>query len=115
MHAASARAHLRDPTMRLTGELRADGLATAAPIEGTLVLAPVARRRIRYAFTFAGDDGRRYRFEGEKRLRLRGLRRSLTELPGTIYDGDGARVGDVLVRFDLAADWRAFARSWRPA
>jgi hypothetical protein len=104
-----------DGKTRMHGTLEADGLATNVPIEGTLTLAPWARRMIRYEFAFRGDDGRSYRFEGQKDIRLRDLRRSFTILPGAILDDAGNQVGTADTRFDLAADLFQFVSSWRPA
>lgn len=114
-HAPSLLAHLRDGKTRMHGTLEADGLADHVPIEGTLTLAPLTRRIIRYEFSFTGDDGRPYRFEGQKDIRLRDLRRSFTILPGAILDGDGRQVGTAETRFDLRADLFQFLASWRPA
>jgi hypothetical protein len=114
-HAPSALAHLLDGKTALRGTLEADGLATSAPIEGTLTLAPLTRRMIRYEFSFTGDDGQRYRFAGQKDIRLRDLRRSFTVLPGRLTDEDGREVGTADTRFDLGADLFQFLSSWRPA
>lgn len=114
-HATSTLRHLVDGKTHMHGTLEADGLATSAPIEGTLTLAPLTRRMIRYEFAFTGDDGERYRFAGQKDIRLRDLRRSFTVLPGTLMDEDGHEIGTADTRFDLGADLLQFLSSWRPA
>lgn len=114
-HAPSVLAHLRDGKTRMRGTLEADGLASHVPIEGTLTLAPLTRRIIRYEFSFIGDDGQPYRFAGQKDIRLRDLRRSFTVLPGAILDGQDREIATAETRFDLRADLFQFLSSWRPA
>lgn len=107
--------HLRQGgRTRIHGTVVADGLADRQPLEGTLTMAPLTRRIIRYEFDFTGDDGQPYRFEGQKDIRLTALRRSFTELPGVIRDAAGAEVGTATTQFDLGADWFQFLTSFRP-
>ena len=49
--------------------------------------------RLPYDFTFTADDGRTYRFTGEKIVKLGSLRRSMTVLPGRVLDDAGEVVG----------------------
>ncbi|WP_428265483.1 hypothetical protein [Haliangium sp.] len=105
--------HMRDGRARITGTIDAEGLATSAPIEGTMVLRPLPpQNKIGYDFRFTGDDGRPYVLRGQKDISLFALRRTLTELPAEILSAGGALVATTLVRFDLA-DLRSFLRSWR--
>ena len=57
-------------------------------------------RRIRYEFGFTGDDGRPYRFAGQKDVSPRHPLESMTTLPAEITDETGHRVAAALVRFD---------------
>lgn len=107
--------HLRDGKTSMRGTLEADGLADCVPIEGTLTLAPLTKKIIRYEFSFTGDDGRPYRFEGQKNIRFTDLRNSFTTLPGTIVNAAGDTVATAATRFDLKADLFQFLASWRPA
>lgn len=107
--------HMRTSETTLRGTLEAPGLAEHAPIEGTLVMAPLTRRIIRYEFDFTGDDGRSYRFAGQKDIRLLSPLASFTTLPASIYDADGHEVATALTRFDLRGDGYQFFTSWRLA
>jgi hypothetical protein len=69
--------------------------------------------RLPYDFTFLADDGRTYRFAGEKVVKLGSLRRSMTVLPGRVLDDTGKVVGTAEVRFDLDRDLWEFLRSFR--
>ncbi len=111
-HTESAARTLKTGTTYLQGTVRADGLAHSSAAEGTLVFS---RRRLRYELEFSGDDGERYRFEGEKRLRFPNLIRSMTLLQGDIVNGAGGVVASAELEFDVRGDLLAFVASWRPA
>jgi hypothetical protein len=115
MQADSTLSHARDGKMRLTGTLHMDGFADDVPIEGELTMLPFTKRFIRYEFEFTGNDGKPYRFAGQKRIRFTQPRVSFTTLPGAVTDAQGREIATVLTRFDLRADFIAFAASWRPA
>lgn len=105
----------KDQIADIEGEVDAEGLATGAPLVGTMVLRPFLGRMIRYEFEFDGDDGERYRFAGQKDIRWLDPVRSWTELPGEITDEGGLVVGSSRTRFHLRRDAVSFLRSWRPA
>ncbi len=107
--------HLRDGRTEMHGTLDADGFATGVPIEGTVTILPFRKRFIRYEFDFVADDGKPYRFAGQKDIKFTDPVDSFTVLPGTVTDSAGAAVADVKTRFDLQADWFQFVTSWRPA
>ena len=66
---------VRTREVDITGELTAEGFGARCPLIGTLGLDVLATGRLPYDFTFTADDGRTYRFTGEKRVKLRSLRR----------------------------------------
>ena len=103
---------VRAPEVTFTGEVDAPGLADHRPMEGTLGLDVVRTGKLPYAFSFAGNDGKRYRFTGEKTVALRALAASMTELPGAISDETGRQVATAFVRFDLRKDLVSFLRTW---
>jgi hypothetical protein len=113
LSAPSTWRYLRDGRLRMTGMVEAEGLAERAPLEGTMTLRPW--KLIRYEFEFPGDDGRRYRFRGQKDIRWRDPLHSFTELPGAVYDEGDTQVGSCLVEFDTASDWFQFLTSWKRA
>jgi hypothetical protein len=106
--------YLRDMTATLEGTLEMEGFADHVPIEGTLEINPVFGRVLRYQFTFTGNDGKSYRFSGQKDLRLLDLQGSMTTLPATVYDDAGNEVARVLTKFNLQTDLLPFLMSWRP-
>jgi hypothetical protein len=105
----------RDQIAEMEGDVDAEGLATGAPLVGTMTLRPFLGRVIRYEFEFDGDDGQRYRFAGQKDIRWLDPLRSWTELPGELTDEDGQVIGTARTRFHLRRDGWSFLRSWRPA
>lgn len=107
-------AFLRRPTLTVDGVIDAPGFADHRVITGAIDAASIAAdRRLAYAFTFTADDGASYVFTGEKSFVPRNFVVSFTLLAGVIRDAQGARVGDVLLRFDLRGDLVRFAKSLR--
>ncbi len=99
------------------GVLRLDGLSKNARATGRLELSPLIERRIRYVLDFDGDDGKRYRFDGQKTIAPplsspRRLFKSWTTLPGEITQG-GELWGHALLRFHVMRDMRELAMSVR--
>lgn len=110
--AGSLLAHLRDRKARLDGEVTMEGFATARPLEGEITIDPLLGRLIRYEFTFAADDGQRYRFVGQKDVTLRDPVGSMTTLPAQILALDGKRVATAQLAFDKK-DLPRFLRTWK--
>jgi len=103
VRAASLLRHLRTRSAALEGYVDADGLASHAVLAGTIFIDPLLSRRIRYEFGFTGDDGRAYRFVGQKDVTPSRPIESMTTLPGEITDEAGQRVATALVHFDPKA------------
>ena len=94
--------HLADRRAELDGHIDADGLATHQPLRGHIVLDPIIRRVIKYDFTFSSDEGKPYRFAGQKDVTLLSPVASMTTLPGEITDErTGAQVATCDLRFDM--------------
>jgi hypothetical protein len=100
---------------RAVGKVRIDGIAKDAPAEGTLELAPLGKRRIRYEFGFRGDDGKRYRFEGVKTIGGLTYTRGWTDLPGELRGEDGDLVGKARLRFSMQRHLKGLLGSFRLA
>ena len=102
------------------GHLRIDGLAKNARATGRLEMSPVIERRIRYVLDFTGDDGKRYQFDGSKRIARVGalpgkLLESWTTLPGLVTEDSGALWGRALLRFHVQRDLKQLVGSMRVA
>ncbi len=96
----------------ISGELMAEGFGLRCPLVGTLGVDLLPRQRIKYAFGFTADDGRSYRFEGHKSVRLDALRRTMTHLPGRVLDETGKVIATADVEFDLDRDLVGFLRGF---
>jgi hypothetical protein len=107
------RRFLRDKTARIEGEVEVEGLAAKRPLKGTLGLMLLDQRRLPYDFTFRGDDGKDYRFHGQKDVTMIGLHDTMTTLPASLYDVDGNEIGRAVLRFDVRGDLMKFLRSWK--
>lgn len=105
--------HLRDRKAALAGTLRMEGFANGVPISGELIIDPLIGRLIRYTFEFVGDDGKNYRFEGQKDVSLADVVGTMTTLPATITDRSGQVAARALLKFD-AKDLPGFLASFRP-
>lgn len=101
-----------DAEGELSGRLRVPGWADG-PVAGRMRVAPVAARQIRYTMKFTAGDGRRLRLDGWKSVSVRRPVRSMTVLPATVTDADGAVVGEARLRFHLRRDLAAFLGSFR--
>ena len=113
--APDALRHLRDGMAELEGTLEMEGFADDVPLAGTIEISPLRKRLIRYEFSFVGNDGRPYRFAGQKDLKLFDLIGSWTNLPASLFDQAGKEVGQVRVKFDLLNDLLPMLVSFRRA
>jgi hypothetical protein len=104
---------LRRPMLSIEGELDAEGLARQRPLCGSIDLVSPHARGATYAFTFTGDDARRYAFEGTRALAPGARIASLTVLVGEVRAEGGAVLGQALLRFDLRTDALRCFRSFQ--
>jgi len=111
--AASLRRFARDKTWRITGTVDAEGLATKRPLEGTLAFRLLDERRLPYRFKFTGDDGLGYELSGQKEWSGLAPIESMTLLPASLYDADGAELARATLRFDLRSDLASWMKSFR--
>jgi hypothetical protein len=90
-----------DTDARLTGRVTLPGVADDPAAHGTLLIAPVRRRRLRYQLDFHATDGRPLHLDGWKSVRLLRPLHSMTTLPATVYEVDGSVLGEALLHFDV--------------
>lgn len=110
--ATDALAYLKSGRLELSGRMHAEGLGEDVPTTGFMEVQPLARR-IGYDLTFRAEDGKRYRFVGQKTLSLLALAKTMTTLPGDVLDADGKRVGTARLYFDLKRDLVPFLATFR--
>jgi hypothetical protein len=113
--AEDALRHLRDNLATLEGTLDMEGFADDVPLSGTVEIAPLTRRIIRYEFDFTANDGKPYRFAGQKNIRFSDFIGTMTNLTAAITDAKGNEVARAQIRFDVKADLLPFLVSWKPA
>lgn len=101
-----------DATGAATGRVLVPGLADG-PVSGTMRIAPLAARQIRYRLSFHTLDGVPLRLDGWKSITARHPVRSMTVLPVTLYGPDHGVLGAGTLRFDLRADLPAFLAGFR--
>jgi len=115
-----ARIHARDRSASVTGRVTIEGIATDAPVQGTLGLLALGDKRLPYDVFFVTDAGARWRMRGEKDITYLAPVTSLTVLPVTVYEepADGSEAREV-ARGTLQFDWRrdlgSMLRSLRPS
>lgn len=102
-----------DRTGSITGRMIIDGVVDDGHAAGTLHVAPLVRRRIRYRLDATADDGRPLHLDGWKSITPARPLTSMTRLPVTITDADGAVVATARLRFDLRRDLLGFLASFR--
>jgi hypothetical protein len=90
-----------DVEAALAGRVRIEGWADDHGAAGTLRIAPVTARRIRYQLSFTTSDGRRMHLDGWKSVSFARLLQSMTTLPATILDEKGDVAAEAQLRFDL--------------
>jgi len=101
-----------NPTTRIRGNIYMEGLGRHVPIEGTLSIPLLLKRKIIYDFTFEAEKGKTYRFSGEKNVRITSPLDTMTTLPGRIMDENGKEVATATVRFNVRKDLIPFIRSF---
>ncbi len=115
-----ARFHARDRAASVTGRVSIDGVATDAPVQGTLGLLSLGVKRLPYDVFFVTDAGQRWRMRGEKDITYLAPVRSLTVLPVTIYEeaaheASSREVARGTLQFDWRRDLGSMIRSLRPS
>jgi hypothetical protein len=115
-HANSMRHHLATGLAEVRGTVYAPPHTRSAPAEGTITIRLIGEKVIRYALTFAGDDGHTYELRGQKDISYLRPFATFTTLPAEILDETThKKVGTCLTYFDLRRHWWSFLRSFRPA
>ena len=93
------------------GRVHIGGFVEDAETRGSLEISTLVKRRIRYAFEFAGPQGERLRFDGIKKIRFMFF--GWTRLCGAVYDANGAQIGPAELRFSYRKHFISFVSSFR--
>ncbi len=102
-----------DVQAAVTGRVRVAGWADDPRASGTMRIAPVTARRIRYTIDFVTSDGRRMRLDGWKSVSFARLLRSMTTLPVTITDRSDDITGEAQLGFDVLRSLGPMLASFR--
>jgi hypothetical protein len=97
----------------LEGTISVDHLVERAPIQGTLRIQPLHRKLV-YEFGFEGEQGARYRFQGEKTLTLLGNVKDFARLEGRVIGSRGEEVARLVLGMELKAGLGHMLKSVRP-
>lgn len=92
---------VRNWEARIEGIVYWQDLADGAALTGTLRMPLIHERKLHYDFAFQGENGRRYRFQGQKDVKLRHPISTMTTLPGRVVDDQDREVASGVARFDL--------------
>jgi UDP-glucose 4-epimerase len=103
---------LRNAETRIEGILHWDDMADGAAISGTLRIPLITDRKLHYDFSFTAMDGKKYRFVGQKDVKLLKPLSTMTTLPGRILDSDEHEVAAGVARFDLRRELLPMVRSF---
>lgn len=108
-----AGAFLQSRIADLSGEIDAEGLASAGAVQGTLAFKLFEEQRSVYRFSFSTDDGRVFELCGQKEWNALAPLEAITLLPASLYDEQGQEVARATLRFDVRADWARWLASLR--
>jgi hypothetical protein len=111
--ATDVRGFVRHKTLRITGTIDAERIASDKPLEGTVAFGRLGERRISYRFAFQSEDGSRLELAGQEEWNGFSPIESLTLLPASLYDDRDEEIARGMLRFDLASDWASWIRSFR--
>jgi hypothetical protein len=108
-------ADAKDPRVvngTLSGKVFMEGVVDGAILEGTIEISPHWKRIIGYHFTFP-VNGKTYRFDGEKKISPFSLVKSMTTLPGSVFDDQGKEIATSTTYFNVKRDILPFLLSYR--
>jgi len=103
----------KDKLFDMTGEIFAEGFADHRPLVGTIGFRVHDERRLPYDFSFVANDGKRYRFRGQKDLAAYRVMDSLTTLDATLVDEADKELARATFRFDGGAEWMHLLQSFK--
>ncbi len=102
-----------DPVAHIEGRVALEGFADDVPLEGSLAFRLRRQKRLTYDFSFVGNDGKPYRFRGQKDFTPLAIVESFTTLCGSLYDESKREIGRATLRFDLRSDLGKLLGSFR--
>ncbi len=103
----------KDKLLDMNGEIYAEGFADHRPLEGTIAFRVHDERRLPYDFSFLANDGKRYRFRGQKDFASYRIMDSLTTLQASLLNEANEEIGRATFKFDAAVEWVNLFQSLR--
>jgi hypothetical protein len=108
----------RERCIHADGVIEAEGLAenggAGRTVRGTVKWKLPDEKRVPYALTFEGDDGKTYHLRGQRDFFLYNAIGSLTTLHASLYDDEGREIGRATLDFEPKIELPALIKSFRP-
>lgn len=103
----------KDKLFDMTGEIFAEGFAEHRPVVGTIGFRVHDERRLPYDFSFTANDGKRYRFRGQKDFASYRIMDSLTTLDATLINDEQKEIARAAFKFEGGAEWMTLLESFK--
>jgi hypothetical protein len=108
----------RERQLRVDGVIRAEGLAenggAGRTVTGRITWKLIDERRVPYALTFEGDDGRIYHLRGQREFFVPDAMGSLSTMAASLYDSADDEIGRARLRFAPKSELVSLIKSFRP-
>ncbi len=108
----------RERRLRADGVILAEGLAenegSGRSVEGEILWKLFDEKRVPYALTFKGDDGRTYHLRGQRDFFVYNAIESLTSMTASLYDDREIEIGRATLDFEPRIEMPALLKTFRP-
>lgn len=108
----------RERRIEVDGVIVAEGLAdndgAGRAVNGTITWKLLEEKRVPYALTFEGDDGKTYHLRGQRDFFIYNAIESLTTMAASLYDDRGREIGRAVLHFEPRMEIPALLKSFRP-
>lgn len=98
----------------IVAERLAENGGAGKPVSGMVVWKLHDEKRIPYALSFEGDDGKTYHLRGQRDFFFYDALGSLAALEASLYDDDHREIGRAVFELEPRTDLPRLARSFRP-
>ena len=101
-------------TIDIEGTIYAEGLAENRAVTGAIRWRLLDENRVPYVLEFEGDDGKRYRFRGQRDFFYYNAIGSLRKMDASLYDELDKEIGRAVLMFEPQLELPALLKSFRP-